>query len=241
MKTHNADLKPPLIDLEAGSTATGGKPIRQPERLSEEGYTYTVYWIRLENHKNIFTEGYVGITKDLKMRMKAHKKSKKKTHLFYAKNKYGWNNLIKDIIYKNLSKEEALLLEAFYRNNVNIGWNSQRGGKLGIEKEWYLDENNKIKHSINTSKATKIGIALKDTTEKRSIRAKINRINNLESYKGLNVGDKNSRSILKEDQVRHIKYILIPEGKSNSQIAKLYGVKPYVIAFIRNNKNWKHV
>lgn len=40
MNTNNADLKLPLIDLEADNTATGGKQelcSRQPERLSEGG------------------------------------------------------------------------------------------------------------------------------------------------------------------------------------------------------------
>lgn len=241
---NNVDLKPSLIDLEVGDTTTGGKQDNisvQPERLSGKDQIYTVYWIRLENHKDIYSEGYVGITINFKERLKSHRKNRKKTKLKDTINKYGWNNLIKEIICENLTKEEALKLEAHYRPNMNVGWNLQKGGEIGVESEWYLDENNRNKHSINTSIGTKLGISLKDSTEKRSIRAKLSRANNLSSYHNINRGENNSRAILKESEVKIIKYELIPSGKSNREIADMYEVKIYVIAQIRNNKNWKYV
>ncbi len=241
---NNVDLKPSLIDLEVGDTTTGGKQDNisvQPERLSGKDQIYTVYWIKLENHIDIYNEGYVGITINFKERLRAHKKNRKKTRLKDAISKYGWNNLIKEIICENLTKEEALKLEAQYRPDINIGWNLQRGGEIGVEPEWYLDKDNRSKHSINTSVGTKLGISLKDSTEKRSIRAKISRANNLSSYIDANKGERNPRAILKENQVKIIKYELIPSGKSNKEISDIYGVKPHVIAYIRNNKNWKYI
>jgi predicted GIY-YIG superfamily endonuclease len=244
MNTNNADLKLPLIDLEADNTATGGKQEEysvQPERLSEGDDKYCVYWIHTSNHTDKLSQGYVGITCNFKDRMKSHKKNKKKTILTDAIKSYGWNNLNKQILISNLSLKEALAIEEKYRPIQNLGWNLQKGGELGVEKEWYNIEENRIKHSVNTSKATKRGIKLKDTYEKRSLRAKISRINNINSYLDSNKGSKNPKAILNEEKVKIIKYKLIPEGLSNKEIAKMYDVKTYIIQFIRTGKTWKNV
>lgn len=240
---NNVDLKPLLIDLEANNIATGGKQENfvQPERLSGEDNMYIVYWIHLKEHTNIYSEGYVGITQNYKDRIKAHKKSKRNSHFNNAKFKYGWDNLIITIKYKNLTLKEALSLEENFRPFENIGWNSQKGGILGVEKEWYNLPENKLKHFINTSKATKIGISIKDSKEKRSLRAKNNWINNKESYKDSFKGSKNPRAILNEEKVKCIKCDLIPKGKTDKEISILYNVKPYVITWIRKLKNWKHI
>lgn len=221
---------------------TGGKQdimSVQPERLS--GGNYIVYWVKQISHYDKITEGYVGITKNFNERMKSHKKNKSITHFTSAIRKYGWNNLIKSVIYKDLTLQEALEIEYKLRSKQNIGWNSQKGGELGVEAEWYTIYENKVKHSLNTSKATKVGIAVKDSKENRSTRAKQNREINSNSYKNVNKGENNSHALLKEVDVINIKFTLILEDKSNSEIAKLYGVKNYVIRFIRNNKTWKHI
>lgn len=241
----HADVKSPLIDLEADNTATGGKQELidsvQPERLSEENNVYCVYWIYLIEHKDRFTEGYVGMTSNFKNRMKSHRKSKSKSHFNNAKNKYGWDNLNKVILHQNLSLEECLKLELYYRPNQNIGWNSQKGGIIGVEKEWYNISENKIKHSLNTSIATKKGIALKDTKEKRSKRAVECSIKYKDKYKKCFSGDKNPRALLKNKDVIVIKCELFQKGLNNKEISLLYNVKPYVINFIRREKNWKHI
>lgn len=243
MYKHNADLKLPLIDLEADNTATGGKQEHssvQPERLSEGDNKYCIYWIHLKNEKSL-NKGYIGLSIDFQLRMKSHERNKKSNHFKNAIDKYGWDNLIKEIIHFDLILEEALLLEEYYRPVQNIGWNSQKGGELGVKKEWYLIEENKLKHSKNTSKANKKGIQEKDSKEKRSLRAVENRKNNLESYKNCNKGSKNSKAILNEEQVKCIKCELLTQGIRDYKIAKLYNVKPYVINFIRKNINWTHV
>jgi predicted GIY-YIG superfamily endonuclease len=244
MKNHqNADVKLPLIDLEADNNATGRKQdviSGQRERLSEGDNMYCLYWIHLSDHISI-EQGYIGITLDFKKRMFSHKRSKEKTHFKNAILKYGYDNLIKEILHSNLNLEEALFLENKYRPTQNIGWNSKKGGILGVEKEWYLIQENKDKHSLNTSVATKEWILKNDTKEKRSLRAKENWKNNAESYKGSNKGSKNSRAILNETQVLCIKCKLLKEGIKDYKIAKIYNVKPYVINFIRKNINWKHI
>lgn len=243
MKNHqHADLKPSLIDLEADNNATGRKQANavQRERLSERDNMYCLYWIHLKEHISI-DKGYIGITLDFEKRVYSHEKSKNKTHFKNAILKYGYDNLIKEVLHNNLTLEQALYLENKYRPTQNIGWNSQKGGMLGVEKEWYLIEENKNKHSLNTSIATKEGIIKHDTKEKRSLRAKENWITNKESYKDIQKGSNNPRAILNESQVLCIKCKLLKEGIRDYKIAKLYNVKPYVINFIRKNINWKHI
>ena len=242
---NNVDLKPLLIDLEASNIATGGKQEDsvQPERLSGEDNMYCVYWIHLPNQNDIFKEGYIGITSNYKLRLKAYikKSNKNNNHFKNAITKYGWNNLLKEIIHSNMSLKEALKLEELYRPLQNIGWNSQKGGVLGVEKEWYNIPENKLKHKENTSKATRIAISIKDTPSKRSLRAKENWKMNYKSYQDSYKGSKNGRAILNEEQVNCIKCNLIPKGLKNKEIGILYKVKPYVINWIRKGKNWKHV
>lgn len=244
MKTHNADLKLPLIDLEADNTATGGKQEQcsvQPERLSEGDDNYCVYWIHTSNHSDRLTQGYIGITCNFKERLKSHKKNKRKTKLTDAIKTYGWNNLQKEILFENLSLQKALDIEEIYRIMPEIGWNIQKGGELGVDKSWYNIPKNKEKHSLNTSKNTKLGILNNDNKENRSNRAKLSRINNKESYKNVSIGSNNGKALLNEEQVKIIKFKLIPSGKSNKEIAEIYEIKPYVIQFIRTEKTWKHI
>jgi len=246
MKTHNADLKLPLIDLEADNTATGGKQELiinsvQPERLSEGDNIYSVYWIHTSNHNDLLTQGYIGITLNFKERLKSHQKNKKKTKLTYAIKSYGWNNLIKEILFSNLSLQKALNIENIYRIMPNIGWNIQKGGEIGVDKTWYDISKNKEKHSINTSINTKKGILINDNKVNRSKRAKVSRLINKDSYKQVSVGSNNGRSILNEQQVKNIKFNLIPSGLNNKEISTLYDVKSYLIQFIRTEKTWKHI
>jgi len=243
MNTNNADVKLPLIDLEADNTATGGKQEEysvQPERLSEGDDNYSVYWIHASHHTDKLSQGYIGITCNFKERLKSHKKNKRKTKLTDAIKSYGWNNLQKDILFKNLSLQKALDIEKAYRRFPNIGWNVQTGGELGVDKSWYDISKNKEFHSLNTSKNTKLGILKNDSKENRSNRAKLNRVINKDLYRNVSVGSNNGKALLNEDQVKIIKCKLISE-KTNKEISKLYNVKPYVIQFIRAQKTWKHV
>jgi hypothetical protein len=237
------DLKPSLIDLEGGGTSTGRKSDLniQRERLSERGIMYCVYWIRRKTHSDISLEGYVGISKNFKERMRSHKKNRNKTPLTDAIQSIGWFNLIKEIIVNNISLEEALLIELKLRPMENIGWNLQKGGNIGVDSSWYDLSYNRVKHSDATSTGTKLGISNKDTKEQRSARAKRNWVNNRESYKSVSVGSNNPRAILNEDEVHFIRYTLIPNRMTDKEIAVHFDVKRYVINFIRINKNWKHV
>lgn len=237
------DLKSPLIDLEADSNATGRKLEKslQRERLSEENYMYSVYWIKLESHTDAYTEGYIGITTNLKERLRSHKKNKRQSHFTSAIKCYGWDDLIVEVLHEGLTLQEALSTEFSYRPTIKIGWNCQRGGELGVESSWYENEENRQKHKEATAKATKKAIALKDSIEARAERAKLNWINKKDSYKDISKGSKNPRALLTEEQVWEIKYILLPSGICHKEIATMFCVKPHVIYFIKSGKNWSHI
>lgn len=199
-----------------------------------------VYWIREKGHTDIYTEGYVGITKKaLKERVREHKKNKSNSVVAGKLRKH--TDLVWSVVHTVETLEEALALEAKYRPSQFVGWNLQKGGELGVEPEWYDNPENSQRHSRKTSEATLRGIATKDTREARSERARLNHKNNPDSYKDIVRGERNPKAILSEADVVKIKYVLFPQGLKNPEIATVFGVKPYVISFIRTGKNWKHV
>lgn len=200
---------------------------------------YCVYWIRLEEHTDPLVQGYIGITSNLKERIRAHRKNKRKTVLTSVAKKYGWENLITESLYENLDQLAALSIEQTLRPTMRIGWNCQRGGELGVESSWYNDLDNRQRHSVATSNATKAGILKKDTHERRAARAKQSWENNRESYKDISKGSNNSRAILNEEQVRAIKYEL--NSLPVKQLANMFSVGYHVIYQIRSGKNWSHI
>lgn len=200
---------------------------------------YSVYWIRLQEHTDKLTEGYIGITKNLKERVKSHKNKKGNLKITNAIKKYGFDNLIIDVLHEEKTLEEALQIEKEMRPKPNIGWNHQTGGEIGVDSSWYDVPENRDRHSKITSVRTKEAIKEKDSYHKRSQRAKLSRQMNAESYLDINKGSKNSRAILNEDQVRDIKSMF--STKSNRELADLYGVKINVIQQIKSGKNWSHI
>lgn len=95
---------------------------------------YKVYWIRLPEHINIASEGYVGITKQYERRMIEHRSQKKGYHITNAIAKYGWDNLECDIVATYNTLEEALSLESLLRAKADTGWNTLAGGLNGNGK-----------------------------------------------------------------------------------------------------------
>jgi len=88
---------------------------------------YNLYWIHHPEHTDMFTQGYVGISKNIKARWYRHKAFTQNAHLKNAIAKYGWDTLVKKIV---LIADEAycLMIEAKLRAKKNIGWNIIEGG-----------------------------------------------------------------------------------------------------------------
>lgn len=89
-----------------------------------------VYWIHLPEQTNVAVEGYVGIAINFEQRMFAHKscaKTGKEQTLYKAIRKYGWENLVKEIIL--ISNEDYCLeIEKKLRPAPRVGWNIAVGG-----------------------------------------------------------------------------------------------------------------
>jgi predicted GIY-YIG superfamily endonuclease len=129
----------------------------------------SVYWIRHQDHTDIFTQGYIGITNNFDKRMSTHKTKPCNTYFKNAINKYGWENLIKEVILI-ADKTYCLMVEEKLRNLNNIGWNIAIGGgvppvplkKHGIEMRKKISEINKIRlqDPIYRKKFTKARLGL---------------------------------------------------------------------------------
>ena len=75
----------------------------------------------------MFSQGYIGVSKNTKARFQRHSKYSDNQHLKSAIKKYGWGNLIKQIV---LIGEEKYCyeLETKIRPTRQIGWNIAEGG-----------------------------------------------------------------------------------------------------------------
>ena len=80
---------------------------------------------------------YIGITSLEVNNRWRNGKGYKNSLLFYrAINKYGWENIKHEILYKDLTKEEAeqkeiILIKEYKSNDKNYGYNIEHGGQTG--------------------------------------------------------------------------------------------------------------
>jgi group I intron endonuclease len=91
--------------------------------------TCSVYWIRCKDHTDMFSQGYIGVSKNSGLRFSQHQRRHENPHLGRAIAKYGWDNLVKTEI---LISDEAYCLdiEAKLRPTEKIGWNICVGGGM---------------------------------------------------------------------------------------------------------------
>ena len=87
----------------------------------------SLYWIRHKDHIDMFSQGYVGVSKNTEARWFRHSRYSDNQHLKAAIKKYGWDNLIKEVV---LIGEETYCydLETKIRPTKQIGWNIAEGG-----------------------------------------------------------------------------------------------------------------
>ena len=86
-----------------------------------------VYWVRQAEHTDIFSQGYVGITNNFTKRMEGHKNRPQNGHFRNVINKYGWDNLVKEVVV--IAEEDYCLdVETKLRPEKSIGWNIAIGG-----------------------------------------------------------------------------------------------------------------
>ena len=106
---------------------------------------------------------YIGQTKNLKNRIKMHKKNvenKVNRKLYDSMNKHGFENFKWEVIDVALSKEELNFKEKFYIikfNSFNSGYNMTIGGDggntfEGLSKERQIEAGNKIRKALKGKK-----------------------------------------------------------------------------------------
>jgi len=87
----------------------------------------SVYWIRRQDHTDMMSQGYIGVSMNAELRFEQHFKRTQNPHLKFAIQKYGWDNLIKSQIL--IAKEDYCLdIERKLRPTDDIGWNCVAGG-----------------------------------------------------------------------------------------------------------------
>ena len=112
-----------------------------------------VYWIHLPEHTDMFSEGYIGVTKNTaKDRYRLHcqhaERNQDKNYLIYnVINKYGSENLIVDTLVI-CTEDYAYDLEVKLRPDKKIGWNLAAGGvNAGNYSGYTLSDKTKKKMS----------------------------------------------------------------------------------------------
>jgi len=90
---------------------------------------FSVYWIREQSHTDMMTQGYIGVSGNVKQRFASHKNMEKGTnaHLRHAIQKHGWDNMVKSVLLM-AGKDYCLDIERKLRPTDQIGWNLTAGG-----------------------------------------------------------------------------------------------------------------
>lgn len=152
---------------------------------------YTVY-----QHKNKINEKiYIGITmQEPNKRWGLNGVNYKSSpHFFAAIQKYGWDNFEHNILFTNLTKEEACkkeqeLIEFYNSMDRNFGYNSTSGGETFIMNK---ETKEKISQAL---KGNKNGLGKSCTEEKKKIS---------EAQKGREFSEEHKRKLSKAAQRRH--------------------------------------
>lgn len=143
--------------------------------------TSSVYWIHHPDHGDVLTQGYIGVSSNVRARWNRHKSGAGNAHLANAIKKHGWDALVKKVL---LVADEAycLMIEAKLRAQDNIGWNIIKGGGKppvahGNKYRVGIPPTNKIgrpKHQLNLFKtAWNKGVETSDKVKKKLSAAKM--------------------------------------------------------------------
>lgn len=179
---------------------------------------YKVY-----KHTNLINgKVYIGITKqDLKRRWQNGKGYVDNEYFYYSIIKHGWNNFKHELLFDNLSKEEAqkkeIELISFYKSNDRrFGYNISGGGETSNEnfKKKFGKENHKSrKVKVFDAKSNKL-LKIFESQTQASIELGINRkgitkncLGKSKTYKGF---------IFEYDDCEFIKPIKCERGKHNN-------------------------
>lgn len=117
-----------------------------------------VYWYHLASQTDVNTQGYVGVTSDLKGRDWTHKRGKRgyATILRNAFTKYGEDKVLKDILFTG-TQVDAYDYEESLRPVKNIGWNIAIGGGLPPDCTGRKHSEESIRKMVESNRIAKLG------------------------------------------------------------------------------------
>jgi len=87
---------------------------------------YYIYWIHYNEHTDPYTQGYVGITNNIKKRFSYHKSKKSSDNPILLK--AIEKGAILSVLNTVRDKNEALQIEEVYRPKEHVAWNIIKGG-----------------------------------------------------------------------------------------------------------------
>jgi hypothetical protein len=123
-----------------------------------------LYWIHHQNHTDIFSQGYVGVSNNVEKRWYDHKTYTNNAHLKHSMKKYGWDTLIKEVVLI-ADDDYCLNIEKQLRPSDKIGWNIVMGGgkpPSALGKKFVRSEEYRRKQSLSHKgkPAWNVGITL---------------------------------------------------------------------------------
>lgn len=89
---------------------------------------YYVYWIHLEEHDSLMTQGYIGISNQPEARLRAHLSGTAPVGSKVIREMQDKSKLVHTVLSSVETLTEAREAERHYRPLPNIGWNVKRGG-----------------------------------------------------------------------------------------------------------------
>lgn len=150
------------------------------------------------------------------------------SHFWNAIRKYGWNNIKHEILFDNLTQEEANILEMFYiwrynTMNSKIGYNKSSGGESPI-----FSKETKLKHSIQTKRMWK-------NLEYKNRLSKIQRKSQLKRYE-------DPKEHIKTSEGQRRRYMNYEERKKTSDAIKNYFINnPEAHKLMSENRKKYHM
>jgi len=161
-----------------------------------------VYWLHTKEHTNMFTQGYVGITNNINARLRNHKSKKYNAHLKNAILKYGWDNIIKQVI---LVAEETycLMIETQIRPKGNIGWNIIEGGGKPPVTKWNKGKKC-LPHVIESVRKSHLGKKLTQEHKDKISKGNLGRKMSAQNKEALRVANMNRIQPMKGKQYPQI-------------------------------------
>jgi group I intron endonuclease len=194
----------------------------------------SVYWIRCQDHTDMMSQGYIGVSKDASARFTQHFKRTQNRHLKFAIEKYGWDNLIKSQILI-ADQEYCLEIERKLRPVDGIGWNCVAGGGKPPVNRWNLGTKGVVKAwnkglKMSDETRAKVSAAAKEQWTRLGMR------DLLSSFKkgkpGPMKGKKHSPESIEKMRLAHTGKVSKKKGKlltdeQKANLSRLVRLKPW--------------